>query len=223
MAHLIRELSFDDWVRHVFDHDPSGRQWWFEEGAPFWAGPADVTVAYMTRLFEDPGPPLAPYDDVQLDEGFWYLVSNGASDCMLALTDGSVPIRARARCLRATATVFRRIYAPRCTPHLSHIDEPGAGPLNLSCYMWWDLLPVSPAPDDGARRPLDVAALDAMRDVLGLDAVACQESALHGLGHWQAAYPDAVGDIVDAFLAAAPDRHPDLVRYAQSARVGCVQ
>jgi hypothetical protein len=68
-----------------------------------------------------------------------------------------------------------------------------------------------------------VAALDAMRDVLGLDAVACQESALHGLGHWQSAYPDEVGDIVDAFLATAPDRRPDLVRYAQSARVGCVQ
>jgi hypothetical protein len=219
----IRDLPFDAWVRHVFDHDPSGRQWWFEADAPRWAGPPDVTVAYVTRLFEDPLPPLAPYDDVQLDEGFWYLVANGASDCMMALLDTSVPVERRARCLRAAATVFREVYAPRCTPHLGHCDEPGAGPLNLSCYMWWDLLPVAPAPDDPGRRLLDRAALDAMEEILSLDAIACQESALHGLGHWQPAHPDAVAAIVDAFLAAAPDRRPELVRYAESARVGCVQ
>src|SRR5262249_18720694 len=153
-----------------------------------------------TRLFEDPLPLLAPYSDAQLAQGFWYLISNGASDCMLALHDASVPLDARARCLSSTTTVFRRLFAARCTPHLSHLDEPGCSALDTTCYMWWDLLPFGGAPADVKRHPLDRAALDAMADVLTLDSVACQESAIHGLGHWQPAYPRVVEATIDRFL-----------------------
>jgi hypothetical protein len=219
----IELTSFEDWVRHLFDHPATGPQWFADPDAPFWAGSADVVVSWVTRLFDDPLPPLAPYSDAQLGQGFWYLISNGASDCMFALLDASVPLDARVRCLSATTTVFRRLFAARCTPHLSHLDEPGCGPLDTTCYMWWDLLPLAGAPGDAARRALDGAALDVMADVLALDAVACQESALHGLGHWHAAYPDVVEGTVDRFLAASIERRPELVAYARSARSGCVQ
>jgi hypothetical protein len=89
--------------------------------------------------------------------------------------------------------------------------------------MWWDLLPIAGAPGDPSRRTFDRAAVDVMADVLALDAVACQESALHGLGHWRSAYPDAVEAIVDRFLASATRARPELVAYARSARSGCVQ
>jgi hypothetical protein len=62
-----------------------------------------------------------------------------------------------------------------------------------------------------------------MADVLALDSVACQESALHGLGHWQAAYPHVVEATIDRFLAARPRARPELVAYARGARAGCVQ
>ena len=38
---------------------------------------------------------------------------------------------------------MHRLFAPRCSAHLSHLDrgEMIAGPLNTLCYMWWDILP----------------------------------------------------------------------------------
>jgi hypothetical protein len=219
----IELASFEVWVRHLFDHPAGGPQWFADPDAPYWVGPADVTVAWVTRLFDDPLPPLEPYSDAQLGQGFWYLVSNGASDCMFALLDGSVPLDDRVRCLRATTTLFRRFFAARCAPRLSHLDEPGCGPLETTCYMWWDLLPISGAPGDPGRVAFDRAALDVMADILAVDAVACQESALHGLGHWRSAYPDAVAAIVDRFLATQTGARPELLAYARSARAGCVQ
>jgi hypothetical protein len=219
----LASLSFEEWVRHLFDHPVGGPQWWADVEAPFWAGPPDVTVAYVTRLFEEPVGVLARYDDAQLGQGIWYLVSNGASDCMFALSDRTVPLDDRLRAVRAFTNVFRSVFAVRCSPHLSHCDEPGASPLNVTCYMWWDLLPLAGAPDDPAARPLGMAALDVMRDVLELDSIACQESTLHGLGHWHAGHPREVEGIVDAFLARAPAARPALVGYARSARSGCVQ
>src|SRR5688572_6587058 len=164
MDRRITELSFDDWVRFLFDHPVADQQWYWADGAPYWIGPAAVSVAYVTRLFEDPLPPLAGYSDAQLNQGFWYLLSNGLSDIMFALSDASVPLEARLRCVRAFTTVFRELFAVRCTPHLSASDEPGAGPLNPSCYMWWDLLPLSGARANAAERPLDHAALDVMAE-----------------------------------------------------------
>jgi len=223
VAQRLTELSFDEWVRHLFDHPATGPQWFADPDAPFWAGPAHVTVDYVTRLFENPLPPLDSYSDAQLNQGFRHLVSNGGSDCMFALSDAAVALDARLRCLASFATVFHTLFAVRCTPHLSHLDEPGAGALNAACYMWWDLLPLGGAPSDRALHEIDRAALDVMARVVSLDAIACQESALHGLGHWHAAYPREVEGIVDRFTAAHPRARAELLAYARSARCGCVQ
>jgi hypothetical protein len=215
--------SFAAWVRHLFDHPATDPQWFADPDAPYWIGTPELTITWVIRLLEDPLPWLSKYSDAQLGQGFWYLVSNGASDCMMVLPDATVPLRDRVRCVRAFATVFRRIFALRCTPHLSHRDEPGCGPLNGAAYMWWDLLPLAAAPGDPARRDLDRAALDVMAEILSLDAIACQESALHGLGHWHAAYPRDVERTIDRFLTTRPHDRPDLLAYARSARGGCVQ
>ena len=218
----IDSLPFEGWVGHTFDHPAPGPEWYFDLDAPFWAGPASLTVAYVTRLFEDPCPMLAGYSDEQLKQGFWYLLSNGLSDYMCALTDVSVPMTDRVRCVRSFVPVFKNLFAMRCTPHLSHLDEPGAGPLNLACYMWWDIIPFGVTPTDASDRELGEAALGAMADILSIDRVACQESALHGLGHWQRRWPTEVARIIDEFLARTANARAELLAYARSARGGCV-
>ena len=215
-------LPFDGWVRHTFDHPAPGPEWYFDLDAPFWAGPPRLTIAYVTRLFEDPCPVLAGYTDEQLNRGFWYLLSNGLSDYMCALADASVPLADRVRCVRSFVPVFENLLAVRCTPHLSHLDEPGAGPLNLAGYMWWDIIPFGVAPTDASGRELGEAALGAMADILTIDRVACQESALHGLGHWQRRWPTEVARIIDEFLARNANARAELLAYARSARGGCV-
>jgi hypothetical protein len=61
-----------------------------------------------------------------------------------------------------------------------------------------------------------------MARILGFSSIACQESALHGLGHWQRDHDPRVNAIIDDFLEANPDVDTRLVSYANSARCGCV-
>jgi hypothetical protein len=220
MDERLTFLSFEDWVKFIFAHEAGGLQWYFAPNAPYWNGPPDLTITYITRLFEDPLPVLSGYSDEQLNQGFWYLVSNGASDMMFALNDEAVPLEQRIRCLKSFRLLFEEVFAVRCSPHLSHFDEPGAHPLNSACYMWWDLFPLCPQP--GSREVIGNTALGVMAEILALDALACQESALHGLGHWQRAYPKEVQQIIDRFLGAGKNLPPALITYAQSARTGCV-
>lgn len=219
----MANLSFDAWLVHVFDHEVGGPQWYFAPDAAYWQGPPAVTLAYLTHLFEDPVPCLHAYSDEQLNQGFWYIVSNGASDYLLALLEQQVPLQARLRCIRSFVNLFEKLFAVRCSPHLSHLDEPGANPLNPSCYMWWDIMPILAQPDVPARRELDAECLWVMERVLGLDSIPCQESALHGLGHWHADYPQPTERAIDAFLAVHPKLRPELLSYAKNARRGCVQ
>jgi hypothetical protein len=131
------------------------------------------------------------------------------------------PVRQRA--WRSIVPLFREVMARRCTPALSHLDEPGASPLNLACYMWWDLMPVAPAPtsSDTSRRLLDDELLAVMTALLKIPHDACRESALHGLGHWALSEKRAV-PAIDTFLARSADLRPDLLAYAKAARSGCI-
>jgi hypothetical protein len=132
-------LPFEEWLEFIFDHPVGNPQWHFDLEAPFWDAPAEITVDYITKFFENPNPFLKDYSDGQLNQGFWYLVSNGCSNMMFALSELSVPLAQRLRCLSSFQSVFERVFAVRCSPHLSHCNEPGACPLNSACYMWWDL------------------------------------------------------------------------------------
>lgn len=60
-----------------------------------------------------------------------------------------------------------------------------------------------------------------LRRLLAIPHDACRESALHGLGHWAHHYPQVAG-IVDEFLSSAPGLRPELIAYAERARIGNV-
>jgi hypothetical protein len=57
--------------------------------------------------------------------------------------------------------------------------------------------------------------------LLSIPHDACRESALHGVSEWQLYYPTAE-TIVDDWLARTPGLRPELVSYAQRAKVGNV-
>jgi hypothetical protein len=102
------------------------------------------------------------------------------------------------------------------------MDEPGANPLNLVCYMWWDIIPITGRPDDPKRKEFDQAILRVMKSTLQLDSTACRESALHGLGHWQHDYPERVGEIIDKFSMSQRELPEKLRAYMINAYTGCV-
>jgi hypothetical protein len=199
-----------------------GDEWYWADDAGWWKGPPHVTVGYLTRAFENAADCLQPYSDGQVNQGLWYLASNACSEHMFAVMDEGVPWVERQRCLRAMLDLYRQCFAQRCTPTLGHLDEQPAGPLNLACYMWWDLLPFAGQPAQPAQRDFDATCLEVMAATLELESDACRESALHGLGHWYHSYPERVGTIVDAFLARGAVVRDALRQYALAARRGHV-
>src|SRR5262245_3874442 len=86
--------------------------------------------------------------------------------------------------------------------------------------MWWDEFPCIALLCDPNLERLSGTALATMEDILGLGPIACQESALHGLGHWELQHASEVARIIDAFVLSKTELDPRLLAYANAARCG---
>jgi hypothetical protein len=215
--------TFADWLRRVFDHPVTHPEWYWNSDADLSEPAPQDCVAHLTRQFEQPELVLAPYSDAQIDQGLWYLVSSDCSKHMFSLIEPWVPWSARQRGIRSMAALFERLFARRCSEHLSHLDEPRGNPLNRVCYTWWDIFPACGRPGNPTYAEVDAELLAVMKRTLALDSLACRESALHGLGHWEMYYPDIVRPIIDEFLSNGRELRPELREYAERARHGYVQ
>ena len=223
MGRPLSILTFEEWLIYVFDRPVNpGQEWYWDSDADWWHGSNAQIIQFVTQAFENAETLFEPYSDAQLNQGLWFIASNGCSDYMFALLDPGVSWSARQRCVRSMHNLFVECFAKRCTPHLSHLDEPGMSPLNMACYMWWDILPIGAQPDNPDQTGLDREILDVMESTLHLYSVACQESALHGLGHWQRNYPQRVTEIINSFLQHQRGLREELRTYAMSASRGCV-
>ena len=176
--------------------------------------PDAATLVRLTEVFESPAALLAPYPDGSVDRAFWDLLG---SDVVAAMQHESIEWTIRLRFIRSFETLFRELFSVRCQPVLGHVSEEGS-PLNSSCYMWWDFDCWIAWPARLARNPLDSAFLASMRSILAIDHVACQESALHGLGHWRREHPEEVECIIDEFTKREPYLRKELREYADRAR-----
>ena len=225
MRKKLESLTFEVWLNHVFDHPVNdiNNAWYWDIDRDWWDEDSADTLAFMTRAFEHAADVLQPFSDAQLNQGLWFLASNACSSHMFALMNEKLPWSARGRCIASIHQLYEQCFVRRCSPHLSHIDEPGANPLNGVCYMWWDIIPLYGKADDPAHKDLDEAVLQVMESTLQLDSIACRESALHGLGHWQHAYPKRVGEIIDKFSMTQPELPEKLKTYMLNAYVGYVQ
>ncbi len=218
-------MEFNDWVRAWFDHPDD---WNFitdgsdddELGDIMDTAndlPAVETVSHATHLFENAGEILRSYRDPQVGHGLYALIWEGGCP-LYALRDPLVSEEASCRCIRAIGTVYREIFAVRCTENLGHLSEE-ISDLNGICYMWWDIFP---AAGQHLSEEQNKAVFDVLEQALALPNAGCQESALHGLGHWHHYSKKPVERIIDFFLASGNARRPELLRYATSARVGSV-
>jgi len=207
-------------VKEVFAHPVEEPAWYWKSG---WESPSinpRQSVTFLTELYSKSAVHLAPYSDAQINQGLWYLVSPGSSPYIEGLLSDAVDWPERLLCIQAISKLFDDIFNKRCLPQLSHRNTNGdlaqQSPLNLMCYMFWDLIPF------GDDRRIQAAYLDEMEKIIWQDNVACQESALHGLSHSLVDYPDRVRSIIDQFLDAPTWRREDVKEYARNAREGAV-
>lgn len=221
----ITESRLLAWIDHLFDHPTAediNDAWYWAEEAPAWDGPAEEIPLLIAEMGERSGELLARFPDVELDQGFWFLIGSTAPPHFIeTLLDSRVPVPDRVRAIRSFPPLFGQVMAVRCSPHLSHLED-SANPLNSSCYMWWDLIWYHLFQDFDKLTPAIAAEIvSALRRQLAIPHDACRESALHGIGHWVKTIPQVAG-LVDEFLAANPGLRPELVGYAQKARTGQV-
>ncbi|MGO9244485.1 MAG: hypothetical protein ACLQDC_06905 [Verrucomicrobiia bacterium] len=134
------DTAFEGWVKWVFDHPVTKPEWHQEENAEEWTASPVVITDYITRLFEEAPTLLSGYSDAQAAQGLWFLASGIFCEGVPAIYKEPILQSQRERCIRSIYTLFESYFAAKCSLHLSHIDEPGANPLNSVCYMWWDLL-----------------------------------------------------------------------------------
>jgi hypothetical protein len=219
----MSDLTFEEWILYVFDRPVEQPEWYWDINEDLIEEPPDKTVTYLTRLFEKADKIVAPYTDVQVNQGLWYIASSDCSNHMFTLLDEAVPWPDRQRCIRSMVTLFEGCFARRCTPTLSYLNEPGYSPINMICYMWFDVVPIYGRPDILERADVDREFLDVMEEILKINSDACRESALHGLGHWEAGYRGRVHNIVRRFLWHNPFLRSELRAYARKAWNGDVQ
>ena len=103
-----------------------------------------------------------------------------------------------------------------------HLSEQG-GRLEMICSMFWDVACFGGPAGQREGNLFEDAVLDVLEDTLQFPHAACQESAVHGLGHRISRHPERAPAIPAGGLKTGPVRHPRLRGYAEAARTGCSQ
>jgi hypothetical protein len=225
----LGESAYARWAGRLFAKPVGGEIYELAETLHVRANhtPPVTRVARLQWLFQH-AERFAGLPGARIGQAVWYLASEEYGE-LGVLRHDRVKRETRERTALAIALLFENLLARVCRPELSHLakkDEPSDW-ANMACYMFWDICPIGPRfrdldvgePRTGA---LDAACLTAMEKTLAIPHLACQEGALHGLGHWRRDYPERVDAIVDAFLARSRRLPKELVAYAKEARTGQV-
>jgi hypothetical protein len=204
------------WLQHIFGLSLA------EKTNPEAAKVADEVppgdaLGLMTRIFTSCGDLLASFTDKQVAEGLSFLGWAGESDWMYYVYDPAIDRQVRYDCVRSIEFLYRHCFARRCRNTTAHTSS-DTDSLNSFCYMWWDRFPGgSLAADDAEQALVDAELIAVMTKALQIEHVACQESALHGLGHW---HNERTERVIDEWLASHQDLPADLLKYARAARTG---
>jgi hypothetical protein len=225
-------VPFEEWVKWAFDHPVAAEtkdEWWWgvpdeDEYGRLLDRPAQRALTFVTKLFESPLAYLSSYSDAQIDQGLNFIVFRACSNQFEGLMDRDNNHDLRTRCIRSLENLSRELFAPRCSDNVWIYTNP----LNHMCDMLWDIV-VHDAntaelnPDGTIVRysEIDKEILETLTCILAMPSIACQQSALHGLGHL---VRDAKlgANVIQQYLDDHANLRDDLRKYAQKALVGSV-
>jgi len=214
-------VAFDGWLLDIFTRPADENDWFLSPDIdPPHDGPADM-AENVARLLTDPGHHLAPFDDLMVAAGLYWLVDSAEPDMLRGLGHDAVPQETRLAVIAGLPRLYEHVIVPRVPECLGRLSEDG-GPLGSIAYMFWDLLLIDGPANPRERAELERAMVDAMALILALPHAAAQEAALHGLGHLGGLDEERIGHLIDGFMAKGLARRTELVPYAKAARTGCI-
>lgn len=218
----MTDPDYQTWLDHLFDHPEDRPEWYFEPDHAFLPITPQALSAHVLRLFEAPALLLSRWSDGQIASGLKYLIDSGCGGDLRLITHSTVPQADRLEFAGRVDRVYWQVFGARCTPELGHLSEGGWLGLNPLCYMWWDTITLDRIGDARLDAEFGAALIEAMGRTLQIPHAACQEGALHGLGHWGDRAPARAEALIDDFLAENRAARPELKNYALAARGGCV-
>jgi hypothetical protein len=211
---------YQEWLKHVFDHEVKKPQWYFDTDKPeFEASPIEI-VELISQTFLRSGKDLLQYTDEKTDQGIWYFASSSGSNFSYSLKSSEVPLAKRLGAIENIFHLYSDCFAKRCTETLGHLSEESSA-LNSSCYMFWDICPITYLNDVPDSKEMQDAVLNVLEKTLSIEHRACREGAFHGLGEIECTCPERVHEIIDGFLSKTK-LDGKLLTYAQDARDGNV-
>jgi hypothetical protein len=125
--------------------------------------------------------------------------------------------------MHSVKSLYSKGFAVYCSQYLGHLDQGkgSARPLNTPCYMLWDMDGIECRAFQHDQEMVKLS-FEVLMHALSIPHLACQESALHGLGHLAAVHQDQVHSVVQHALRA---NHilSELSDYAKRVVNGAVQ
>lgn len=182
----FNNLSFENWLDFVFDAKWSADSDETDD-ATIWNLDADpeVFVKNCIELFENPAFLPDRFTPEQLEGGFFSFIlsPHWMLDWWIWKKDN--PVNLRRRFIFSSVNVFKQVFTKISLKH--------------SCFMWWDCLR-----SFDKNKDLRVAdwMFEALSQILKIDSIDCQMSALHGLGHIE---HSGKKDLIEKFLRENPD------------------
>ena len=219
----MTELDYQTWLDQLFDHPDDEPEWYFSADYEYIEIAPKTLTTHALRLFDAPALLLFRYSDQQIASGLKYLIDTGCGSDLRLISDPAVPQSDRLELAARIDRVYSQIFGARCTPALGHLSEVPDQPLNMLCYMWWDAIYFGDTGDPRLAQEFSAALIEAMGRTLAIPHPACQEGALHGLGHWGSHAPARAEALINAYLTQNRASRPELVNYALAARSGCIQ
>jgi hypothetical protein len=212
-------MTYQEFATFLFDRSTGLKEWYFAEDFLPPTLEASDQVDFATKVFQNAEYYANKFTETQWSLAHNYLINSTCSYTAYSYFDTSVADSARISLLESMQNVFDTVFQKRCTGTASG-EHAVPGTYNYICHMWWHVLPRHGIPRDSLLESSDQVILSVLRKTLSLSNLACKRSALHGLGHWHAAYPDLVEQIISQYSTHIP---PALASYADSAKSGRVQ
>jgi hypothetical protein len=213
---MTTQFTLQNWLDDHFEHPYVYGQFLDIDRLPI---TATQHIIYITEAFQNTKRVFAPYSNGQLRQGLWLLATemHDLSDQF----DRGITWDIRKACIQSFKSLNRDLFAKRCDPVTSAYQTSAPdNPLNMICYMWWDIFAFWESLDTNSKNRIDAELLDVMAYSLSIDHIAVQEGALHGLSHIPN-HREQAQAIIETFLEDSPNLPDNLLSYALAAKDAC--
>lgn len=214
-------MDIAEFTQYLYERPVDGGEWYFCDGHEDPDLEKNQLVKLASLAFMGVAKAASKFDERQVCMGLHYLINPSCGPIPYLYLDTSIDFAIRSKAIVSMRDVFRDLFANISGGYgLYRVN--GGAPLSYreTCYMWWDMFPRHGVPSRADMEETDAVISQTIGSILEIDNLACQESALHGLGHWFSSRPDEVVKTIESFLPHSPI---DLKGYAIDAMQGRIQ